>query len=132
MEKAREMKANGQVSPKQSPHFRFYFTMTHGYAAMARIRRIQCGRFCRRRRMGPTTAESPTRALGNNCGTVTGGRGATVALFHPSAAAHAASSTRGSRLKMRARAAPHEPSHITHDQRKTRAHDQRLRAACEL
>ena len=45
------------------------------------------------------TAESPTRALGNNYGAVTDGRGATVALFHPSAAAHAASSTRGSRMK---------------------------------
>ena len=40
--------------------------------------------------MGPTTAESPTRALGNNYGAVIDGRGATVALFHPSAAAHAA------------------------------------------
>ena len=81
--------------------------------------------------MGPTTAESPTRALGNNYGTVTDGRSATVALFHLSAAAHAASSTRGSRLKRRAYTAPHEPGHVAHDQRKTHAHDQRLRAACE-
>ena len=40
--------------------------------------------------MGPTTAESPTSALGNNYGAVINGRGVTVALFHPSAAAHAA------------------------------------------
>ena len=31
------------------------------------------------------TVESPTRALGNNYGAITDGRGATVALFHPSA-----------------------------------------------
>ena len=85
--------------------------------------------------MGPTTAESPTRALGNNCGAVTDGRGATVALFHPSAAAHAASSTRGSRLKRRARTTPHESGHVSHDMRKTHAHDQatarRLRTVTE-
>jgi len=69
------------------------------------------------------TAESPTRALGNNYGAVTDGRGATIALFHPSAAAHAASSTRGSRLKRRTRTTPHEPGHVTHDQWKTRTHD---------
>ena len=77
------------------------------------------------------TAESPTRA-GNNYGVVTDGRGATVALFHPSAAAHAASSTLGSRLKRRARTAPHELGHVAHDQRKTSGHDKRLRAVCEL
>ena len=77
------------------------------------------------------TAESPTRALGNNYGTVTDGRGVTVALFHPSAAAHAASFTQGSRLKGRARTAPHVLGHVAHDQRKTRAHDLRLRAVCE-
>ena len=75
--------------------------------------------------------ESPTRARSNNCDTVTGGRGATVALSHPSAAAHAASSTRGSHLKRRARTTPHGLGHVAHDQRKTRAHDQRLRVACE-
>ena len=69
------------------------------------------------------TAESPTRALGNNYGAVTDGRGATVALFHPSAAAHAASSTRGSHLKRHARTASRELGHVAHDQRKTRAHD---------
>src|SRR6185312_4367346 len=63
--------------------------------------------------MGPTTAETPTRARSNKYGTVTGGRGATVALSHPSDAAHAASSARGYRLKRRAHTAPH--------QRKTRA-----------
>ena len=73
--------------------------------------------------MGPTTAESPTRALGNNYGAVIDGRGATVALFNPSAAARTASSTRGSRLKRRARTALHESGHIAHDQRKTRAQD---------
>ena len=67
------------------------------------------------------TAESPTRALGNNYGAVTNGRGATVALFHPSAAAHAASFTRGSRLKRRARTTLYEPGHVAHTQRKTRA-----------
>ena len=73
--------------------------------------------------------------LGNNYGAVTDGRGATVALFHPSAAAHAASSTLGSRLKRRARTAPHELGHVAHDQRKNRAHDQatprRLRTVTE-
>ena len=34
--------------PEQSPLPRFYFATTRGYAAMARIRRIQCGRFFRR------------------------------------------------------------------------------------
>ena len=76
-------------------------------------------------------AESPTRALGNNYGAVTDGRGATVALFYPSAAAHAYSPTQGSRLKRRARAALHVLGHVAHDQRKTRAHDLRLRAICE-
>ena len=71
------------------------------------------------------------RALGNNYGAVTDGCGMTIALFHPSAAAHAASSTRDSRLKRHARTAPHEPGHVTHDQRKTRTHDLRLRAVCE-
>ena len=71
------------------------------------------------------------RALGNIYGTVTDGSGATVALFHPSAAAHAASSTRGSRLKRCTRTAPHIPGHVAHDQQKTRAHDLRLRAVCE-
>ena len=69
------------------------------------------------------TAESPKLALVSNCGAVTDGRDATVALFHPSAAGHAASSTRGSCLKRRAHTAPHESGHIAHDQRKTRAHD---------
>ena len=62
-------------------------------------------------------------ALGNNYGTITDGHGATVALFHLSAAAHAASSARGCRLKRRARTAPHVPGHVTHDQQKTHAHD---------
>jgi len=70
--------------------------------------------------------ESPTRARSNNCGTVTGGRGATVALSHPPAAAHAASSTQGCRLKRRARTAPHESGHVTHHQRETRTRDSRL------
>ena len=81
------------------------------------------------------TAESPMCTLGNNYGAVTDGRGATVALFHPSAAAHAALSTRGSRLKRRARTTPHESGHVSHDMRKTRAHDQatprRLRTVME-
>jgi len=69
------------------------------------------------------TAGSPTHALGNNYGAVINGRGATVALFHPSAATHAASSTRRSRLKRCTRTAPHELGHVAHDQRKTRVHD---------
>src|SRR6185295_7232149 len=76
--------------------------------------------------MGPTTAESPTRARSNKCGTVTGGRGATVSLSHPSAAAHATSSARGCRLKRRAHTAPHESGHVAHHQRRTHAHDSRL------
>jgi hypothetical protein len=64
---------------------------------------------------GPTTAESPTRTLGDNHGSVTDGRGATVALFHPSAAAHASSPTRGSRLKRRARTALCVLGHVEHD-----------------
>src|SRR6185295_16833228 len=71
--------------------------------------------------MGPTTAESPTRARSNKCGTVTGGRGATVALSHPSAAAHAASSARGGRLKGRAHAVPHKSGHVARCRRKTHA-----------
>ena len=70
--------------------------------------------------------ESPTRARSNNCGTVTGGHDATVALSHPSAAAHAASSTRGCHLKRRARATPHKSGHVAHHQRKSRARDSRL------
>ena len=61
----------------------------------------------------------------NNCGTVTGGHGATVALSHPSAAAHAASSARGCRLKRRAHTAPHESGHVAHPRRETRARDSR-------
>ena len=75
--------------------------------------------------MGPTTVESPTHARSNNCGTVIGGCGATVALSHPSAAAHAASSARGCHLKRRAHTAPHESGHVAHHQRKTRARDSR-------
>src|SRR6185503_11224349 len=75
--------------------------------------------------MGPTTTESPTRARCNKCGTITGGRGATVALSHPSAAAHAASSARGCRLKRRAHTALHESGHVAHHQRKTRTRDSR-------
>src|SRR6185369_1235594 len=71
--------------------------------------------------MGPTTAESPTRARRNKCGTVTGGRGATVALSHPSAASHAASSARGYRLKRRAHTVPHKSGHVARYRRKTRA-----------
>src|SRR6185312_14579878 len=71
--------------------------------------------------MGPTTAESPTRARSNKYGTVTGGRGTTVALSHPSAAAHAASSARGRRLKRRAHTAPRKSGHVAHFRRKTRA-----------
>src|SRR6185312_14685271 len=45
------------------------------------------------------------------------------------------SSTRGGRLKRRARTAPHELGHVAHDQRKTRVHDQatprRLRTVME-
>ena len=62
--------------------------------------------------MGPTTAEFPTRARGDKCGTVTGGCDAAVVLSHPSAAAHAAPSARGRRLKRRAHAAPHESDHV--------------------
>ena len=72
------------------------------------------------------------RALGNNYGTVTDGRGTTVALFHPSAAAHASSLTRGSRLKRRARTATHVSGHVAHNQWKTHAHDLRLHAVCKL
>ena len=61
------------------------------------------------------TAESPTRALGNDYDAITDGSGATVALFHLSAAAHAASSIRGSRLKRRARTALHELGNVAHD-----------------
>ena len=71
--------------------------------------------------MGPTTAESPTRACSNKCGTVTGGRGATVALSHPSAAAHAAPSARGGCLKRRAHAVPPKSGHVARYRRKTRA-----------
>src|SRR6185312_5060584 len=71
--------------------------------------------------MGPTTAESPTRARGNKRGTVTGGRGTTVALSHPSATAHAASSARGGRLKRRTHAVPHKSGHVARYRRKTRA-----------
>ena len=77
------------------------------------------------------TAESPTRAHSNNCGTVTDGRGVTVALSHPSAAAHAASSARGCHLKRRARITPHESGHVAHNQRKTSTRDPRLRAVLE-
>src|SRR6185437_4579568 len=70
--------------------------------------------------MGPTTAESPTRARSNKRGTVTGGRGVTVALSHPSAAAHAASSARGCRLKRRAHTMPHKSGHAARYRRKTR------------
>ena len=72
--------------------------------------------------MGPTAAESPTHARSNKCGTVTGGRGATVALSHPSATAHAASSARGCRLKRRAHTVPHKSGHAARYRRKTRAH----------
>ena len=71
------------------------------------------------------------RGLRNNYGAVTDGRGATVALFHRSATTHVSSPTRGRHMKRRARTAPHVLGHIAHDQWKTRALDQRLRAVCE-
>ena len=71
------------------------------------------------------------RARSNNCDTVTGGHSATVALSHPSVAAHAASSARGCRLKRRARTAPHESGHVAHHQRETRARDSRPRDVFE-
>ena len=120
------MEANGQVNPKTSPFSSYLFTTGGAPAATAQIYRSQCGRFCCHRRMGPTTAESPTCARSDKCGTVTDGRDATVVLSHPLAAAHAASSARGCRLKRRASAAPHESGHVAHHQRKTRARDSRL------
>ena len=75
--------------------------------------------------MGPTTAESPTCARSDKCGTVTGGCDATVVLSHPSAAAHAAPSARGRRLKRRTHAAPHESGHV----RPPPAEDPRARLA---
>src|SRR6185312_16270619 len=71
--------------------------------------------------MCPTTAESPTRARSNKCGTVTGGRGTTIAPSHPSAATHATSSARGGRLKRRAHTVPHKSGHVARYWRKTRA-----------
>ena len=53
--------------------------------------------------------------------TVTGRRGTTVALSHPLAAAHAASSARGGRLKRRAHTVPHKSGHVARYRRKTRA-----------
>ena len=50
----------------------------------------------------------------------------TVALSHPSAAAHAALSARGCRLKRCAHTAPHELGHVAHHQRKTCARDSQL------
>ena len=97
------MKAKWPGEPKQSPPFPLLSIKTGGFAAAARIHRIECGRFCCRRQLGPTIVESPTRALGDNYGTITDGRGVTVALFHPSAAAHASPPTQGSRLKRRGR-----------------------------
>jgi hypothetical protein len=92
---------DGQVSPDDPP-FPLLSIKSGRFAAAARIHRIKCGRFCCRRQLGPTTAESPTCALGNNYGTVTNGRGATVVLFHLLAAAHASPPTQGSRLKRHA------------------------------
>ena len=117
---------SGQVSPNNPPSLLLSIKMGR-FVAVARIHRIECGRFCYHRQLGPTIAESPMRALGNNYSAVTVGCGTTVALFHPSAAAHAASSARGCRLKRRAHTAPHESGHVAHDQRKTRARDSRLR-----
>ena len=101
------------MSPDDPP-FQLLSIKTGGFATAGRIHRIKCGRFCCRRQLGPTTAEPPTRTLGDNYGAVTDERGATVALFHPSAAAHASLPTRGSRLKRRAphratRTGPHSP-----------------------
>ena len=89
---------SGQVSPN-NPSSPLLSIKTGGFAAAAQIHRIKCGQFCCRRQLGPTTAEPPTRALVDNYGAVTDGRGTTVALFHPSAAAHAAPPTQDSRLK---------------------------------
>ena len=57
---------------------------------------------------------------------VTGVHDVTVVLSHPSAAARAASSARGCRLKRRAHTAPHESGHVAHHQRETLARDSRL------
>ena len=126
-EKAKQDGGKWPGEPKTSPFSSYLFTMTGASVAMAQIYRIECSRFCCHRRMGPTTAESPTRARSDKCGTVTGVRDATVVLSHPSAAAHAASSARGCRLKRRAHTTPHESGHVAHHRRKTHAHDSRLR-----
>ena len=124
-EKAKQDGGKWPGEPKTSPFSSYLFTMTGASVAMAQIYRIECGRFCYHRRMGPTTAESPTRARSDKCGTVTGERDATVVLSHPSAAAHAASSARGCRLKRRAHTTPHESGHVAHHRRETRARDSR-------
>ena len=77
------------------------------------------------------TAKSPMRALGNNYGAITDGRIATVALFHPSAAAHASPPAQDDSQKRCARTAPHAPGHVAHDQRMTRARDRQFRAICK-
>ena len=112
------------MSPNNPP-FPLLSIKTGGFAAAARFHRFECGRFCCHRQLGPTTAESPTHARSDKCGTVTGGRDATVVLSHPSAAARAASSARGCRLKRRAHTALHESGHV----RPPPAEDPRARLA---
>ena len=110
-EKAKQDGGKWPGEPKASLFSSYLFTVTGASAAMAQTYRIECGRFCYHRRMGPTTAESPMRARSSKCGMITGGRGATVVPSHPSAAAHAASSAQGCRLKRHARTARIGPRH---------------------
>ena len=130
-EKAKRDEGKWLGEPKQPLSLRFYSPRRVGPQPQPKSTGLNAVDSAVADGWGPMTAESPTQALGNNYGVVTDGRGATVALIHPSAAAHVSSPTRGRWLKRRARTAPHIPSHVAHDQRKTRAHDQRLRAACE-
>src|SRR6185503_19490927 len=64
-EKATQNKSKWPGEPGTSPFSSYLFTITGTSVAMAQIYRIEGGRFCYRRRMGPTTAESPTRARDN-------------------------------------------------------------------
>jgi len=115
------MEANGQVNPKRPLSLHIYLPRGAHPPPRPKSTAFSAVDFAITDGWAPRPRSLP-RARSNKCGTVTGGCGATVALSHPSAAAHAASSARGCRLKGRAHTVPHKLGHAARYRRKTRAH----------
>ena len=111
--------ANGQVNPKRPLLLHIYLPRGAHPQPRPKSTAFNAVDFAITDGWAPRPRSLPC-ARNNKRGTVIGGRGTTVALSHPSTAAHAASSARGCRLKRRAHTAPHKSGHAARYRRKTR------------